>query len=139
MAKIRASLADVSTEFPIYEPGVYEFEIVDVTEQEKDDEVVGYRVKSKIMTEGEYYGKPMSDFISLVKKNGDVNDIGLSQLRRYFELKLDKDEIDERGDDLDTDELKGVRFRGQIVIDSYTPEGASEPRRNNKFKAIERC
>lgn len=142
MARINASLADVSTEFVPAQPGVYIFEIGEVAESTKDGKIT-YQVKSKIVDladsgsgDAESVGKPVTDFISIHKKDGSINQYGLITLKRYFEAVLGKDNVEARGDDLDTDELKGQRFKGQIEIDSYYPSGVEEIEENKRYKNV---
>ena len=138
MGRIKASLADVSTEFIPVEPGLYELEIDKIEEAEKNAELVGYRVISLVKSAGEMFGRKISDYISIVKKNGEVNEVGLSTLKRYFEVTHGKEVVAEwSDDDYDTDVLKGKMFQAQVTIESYTPEGETEPRKNNKFKRME--
>jgi hypothetical protein len=141
MARIQASLADVSTEFVPSAPGVYIFEINDVVEQTKDGKIT-YQIKSKIIEpfgdagDADSVGKVVTDFISIHSKDGSINQYGLITLKRYFEAVLGKDNVAERGDDLDTDELKGQRFKGQIEIDSYYPKGVEETEENKRYKNV---
>lgn len=144
MARIQASLADVSTEFVPAPPGVYIFEIADVVETTREAKIT-YQVKSKIEEvvsgDDEALGKTVVDFISIHKADGSINQYGLITLKRYFEAVLGKDNVEQRGNDLDTDELKNQRFKGQIEISSYFPKGADESdeanrRYKNEFKAI---
>lgn len=136
MGIIHASLADVSTEFVPVEPGVYEFEIQEITSDEKDGRTT-IKIKSAITDEGEMQGRTITDRISLHKKDGSVNQFGLIQIKRYMEAVLGKEELAERlaaGDQPDTDELKGGHFRGDVKIESYEQEG--QTRQKNEFKAI---
>lgn len=146
MAKIAASLADVSTEFVPSDPGVYIFEIDKIEEKDKEGRIT-YQVNSKILsvvsgTGDECIGKTVVDFISIHKKDGSINQYGLVTLKRYFEAVLGKENVEARGDDLDTDELKGGQFQGEIGIESYTPpqtdpNNPPEPRYKNVFKTIQ--
>lgn len=139
MARISASLADVSTEFVPAAPGLYIFEIADVVEQTKDDKTT-YQLKNKIVEvvdgsgDEDSLNKTVTDYVSIHKKDGSINQYGLITLKRYFEAVLGKDNVEERGDDLDTDELKGQRFKGQIEIESYYSTGAEQTEENKKYK-----
>jgi hypothetical protein len=146
MAKLQASLADVSTEFVPAPPGVYIMEITDVTDKETEGRIT-YTVKSKIVEiitgDPEALNKPITDFISIHKADGSINQYGLIQLKRYFEAVLGKDNVEARGDDLDTDELKSQRFKAQVEIESYwkkdTPDDQKteeNKQHKNVFKAI---
>jgi hypothetical protein len=138
MAKINASLSDVSTEFVPAEPGIYILEITDVVETNKDGKT-SYQVKSKIaeVVEGvgeDSVGKTITDFVSIHKKDGSINQYGLITLKKYFEAVLGKENVAARGDDLDTDELKGQRFKAQVAIDSYFPNGVEQTEENRRYK-----
>jgi hypothetical protein len=133
MGLINASLADVSTEFKPLPGGIYLFEVTEVQEIEKDDKVIAYRVKSKVL-EGEEEGRAFSDYISIITKKDEINEVGLSNLKRYFEVTHGKAEVAGwSDDDYDTDRLVRKTFRAQLKIDSYTKEGETEPRMNNKI------
>lgn len=140
MAKIKASLADVSTEFQPVEPGLYELEVAKVEEVEKNGELVAYRIQNKITTAGDYHGKSISDYIHLKKPGEEIaaGAIGLQTIKRYFEVTHGKEEVAGwADDDFDTDLLVGKSFQAQVAIDSYTKEGETEPRKTNKFKRME--
>jgi hypothetical protein len=139
MAKIAASLADVSTEFVPADPGVYRFEIDKVEEKEKESRIT-YQINSKIVsvvsgTGEDSIGKTVVDFIAIHKKDGSINQYGLVQLKRYFEAILGKENVEARGDDLDTDELKGGFFVGEIGIESYKAN-AGQPNEEERFKNV---
>jgi hypothetical protein len=137
MARIQASLADVSTEFVPADPGVYVFEIEDVEESEKEGKLtykVKNRIKENVSGSDDSLEKVVTDFISIHKKDGSINQYGLITLKRYFEAVLGKENVEARGDDLDTDELKGQRFKGQIDIESYYPNGVEQTEANKKYK-----
>lgn len=141
MALIKASLADVSTEFKPLDPGIYTFDIAEVEEvPSKDDEdtIIAYRVKSKVLTPEESNGRTFSDYINILTKKGELNEIGLANLKRYFEVCFGKEVVAGWSDEeYDTDRLVGRQWKGQLTIESYTKEGEVEPRRNNKIKAME--
>lgn len=137
MGKIKASLADVSTEIPLIDPGIYEFEIQKVEERNDGDVYLIYNV---VQDAGEMQGRKLVDYINLKKNDGGQNDYALTTLKRYFEAAFGKEEVAEWGDDdFDTDELQGKSFRGQVKIDSYTPKDdpSAEPRLSNKFSRME--
>lgn len=153
MAKIGASLANVSTDFQDIMPGVYRWQITDVTEHPGKAEQGGgatlqYRVKSKILglAEGgdtDEKNRVFVDFIDLNnRKDGSSNQYGLVQLKRYFEAVLGADVVAERGDDLDTDELKGQYFDGELAIRTYeskketNPDGTPVMKSQNVLKSI---
>lgn len=140
MAKIKASLADVSTEFKLLPPALYELEITKVDEIENAGELKAYRISSKVVGGGEpeQMDQTLSDYINLRLKNGELGEPGLATIKRYFEVTHGKEEVATwNDDDYDTDLLIGRRWRGQIVIDSYTKQGETEPRQNNKVARMD--
>jgi len=137
MAKIKASLADVSTEIPLIEPGIYEFEIDKVEERNDGDAYLIYNV---VTTPGDMHGRKLVEYINLKKKDGDENQFGLSTLKRYFEVAFGKEEVESwTDDDFDTDSLQGRVFQGQVKIESYTKPGETEARRSNRFQRMEQA
>jgi hypothetical protein len=133
-------MADISTDFKPVEAGLYNFTIEKVEEVKKNNELVGYRVHSKIDSGSvqEMVGRVFRDYISIVTKKGEINEIGLASLKRYFEVTFGKETVSEwTDDDYDTDYLVGRQWSGQLEVSSYTPDGETEPRKNNKVKRMD--
>jgi hypothetical protein len=148
MGRVKASMAEVSTDFNPMRPGVYDFEITKVTEDtNKDTQRTKYTVENKVVGlvsdgEQEAVGRNIRDAIHIHKRDGELNEIGLAQLKRYFEVTVGEERAN--AEDADTDELVHQRFRGQVVIESYTVEdaltGKKEERKKNtisRFAPIE--
>lgn len=145
MPKIVASMADVSTEFQPIDPATYRLQVVSVDYNEKDaktDEGQNikrgtYVVKSKALAtypdgETEHANKPIYDYINIHNKNGEVNEISLANLKRYFEA-IAPDSAE--SEDADTDELVNGIFIADVTIDKYRKEGESEDRITNRIRA----
>jgi hypothetical protein len=145
MAKIKGALADLSTEFQVVDPGIYELEVKKISEKKKtpegggEEEVVGYRFNSQVMSEGPMKGKMISEYVHVgPDKDGNPNEIGLQQVKRYFEGCLGLRQTKKmKDDDYDTDMLIGRRFRGDVRIESYTPQGQTQARQSNRIAAFE--
>lgn len=142
MGRIKASLAEISTEFKPVEPDIYVLEIDKVEEVEKNGETTAYRISNKVVSAAsgseEMVGRKISDFINILSKDGSINEYGLQNLKRYFEAAFGKEEVATwTDDDYDTERLPGRQFRAQVAIESYTKEGETEPRQKNVFKRIE--
>ena len=126
MPKIKASMKDVSTDFSPIEPGVYKLEVQSVEEHE--DEQTGrihYEIQSKIVAaedggNEDDVGRNFRDRIHIHKKDGELNQMGLAQLKRYFEVTVGEDRAN--ADDADTDELVNQQFLGQLTIRKFTQE-----------------
>lgn len=146
MGKIRGAMAEISTEFQVLPPAVYTLKIDKVSEvkgkkgTDQENDVVGYRVNTKVEDPGDFNGKTCSEYIHIASaESDDPNEIGLAQLKRYFEGAFGKPALKKwKDEDYDTDKLIGRVFRGQVAIESYTPKGASEPRQSNRIKAFEK-
>ena len=136
MPKIKGTLADVSTEYVMIEPAVYEMRIekVEVEEQPasssgKEHDQLFYEIVSRVDEPGtDHYNKPVRDRIYWYKRDGTVNEYSKVALKRYFEAVLGEEEANR--DDLDTDELINGRFLGQVTIRSYTRNDGGEGKSN---------
>ena len=142
MAKIKASMADVSTEYVLPDPGAYIFRVKEVTEETKkakaeksgaNIERTTYVVKSAIVRDldgnEEHANKPVWDYINITTKEGGLNEISLSNLKRYFEA-IAPESAD--SEDADTDELVGGEFVAMLYHDEYETHG--ETRVSAKIK-----
>jgi hypothetical protein len=130
MPKIAASMSNVSTEYVLPDPALYELEVDTVTDQTvrqkapqsgQEVERTTYIVRSKIVADldgdDQHKGKPIFDYINIHTKEGEINEISLANLKRYFEaIAPDSAESDEA----DTDELVGGHFVAQIVHEEWT-------------------
>lgn len=142
MAVIRANMAEISTEFKPVEPNNYQLEVVkieDILEDPSDpDSLKAKVISSKITDPGDMQGRQIRDYINLRTKDGEWNEIGLGNVKRYFEVICGKDEVATWEDeDYDTDKLLGGMFLGQVTIEYYTPKGETEARPANRFKRME--
>jgi len=143
MAKIKASMADVSTDFQVFEPSVYDFEIKKIEEVENKgkfpnldtDDPIAYIVISEFQ-DGQYQGKQYRDYINIRTKEGALSDPGLAALKRYFEAIFGKDTVESwTDDDYDTDQLVNKGWRGQVAVESYQKNG--ETKQTNRIKHME--
>lgn len=146
MAKIRGTLADVSTEFQLVEPDTYEFKVdsIDVEEQDPSKDLpegqIIYIIKNKIDEPGnEYHGRTIYDRIYWYKRAKDgqpseVNEYSKIQLKRYFEAVLGAEEANR--DDLDTDELIGGRFMADVTIDNWENKQTGRSGQSNALRNI---
>ena len=142
MARIVASMADVSTDYNPCDPGVARLQIESVEEVTNAGRT-HYVIKSTIVeyTEGgkeEDVGRSITSRVHVHKKDGTLNAIGLSQLKRYFEVTVGEERAN--SPEADTDELVGQQFVGQIGIRSYsvnnTLTGESEERQSNELERL---
>jgi hypothetical protein len=152
LSKLGASLASVSTTFTPVQPNSYRFQIAEVTEHPGKAEdgktpTMQYRIKNKVVKlasgeDTEEKNRTITDFINIHNKDGSLNQYGLINLKRYFEVILGEDVVAERGDDLDTDELKNGFFDGDVTIEYYDSkkefEADGSPKKvpQNRIKAM---
>lgn len=119
-------MADVSTEpqAPIT-PGVFTFQVSKAELNLRRETFEGQSVErhehvisSKIVEgeDAEMVGRSYKDHIHIHMKNGQNNEVGLVDIKRYFECCAPDLVNDE---ELDTDVLVGNRFQGQIFHETY--------------------
>lgn len=136
MPKVRGSLADVSTEFQPVEPDTYVLELKECKEVVHDDDRVHYEVLSEIKglydggaeTPSDFDGRKIRDFIHIHTKDGELNEYGLINLKRYAEATVGEERAND--EDFDTDEMLNSQFVAEVYIDEY------QGRKNNKIKNI---
>jgi len=124
MAKVRAALKDVSTDYTPVNPDLYTVQIAEVVEEVKDEgglERVNYIIKATILsgddTDDEFAGRILTDYIYIHKKDGTINEYGLVQLKRWVEALCGLDRAEDP--DFDTDEMIGRECYAQTVIEEY--------------------
>lgn len=139
MPKVRASMADVSTEYVPAEPDTYTLKVTEVKINTRREVFEGNEVerethiiKSVIQDEGDAQNKPVYDYIDVTKKDGTPNDYGLADLKRYFEAIAPEYANDEEPD---TDVLLHGLFMAEVVIEEYEkkPEKGGGIGRSNKL------
>lgn len=118
MPKVRASLADVSTEFKPAEPGTYTLKIEDVKDVSQGPNEA-YNVIVSIQDPGDEYGKKIFDRCGFVTRDGSPNNAGLAQFKRYFEAVLGKEEVALPEFEYDTDAIIGQMIQGEVTIESW--------------------
>ena len=142
MAKIKASMADVSTEYTLPDPGLYIFRVKEVQEETKQAkaersganiERTTYRIESRIVRDidgnEEHVNKPVWDYVNIHTKEGELNTISLANLKRYFEA-IAPEYAD--SEDADTDMLVNGEFLASLYHDEYEAHG--ETRVSAKIK-----
>lgn len=137
MPKVRGTMADVSTTYEPIDPDTYEMKVAGVEEKQlsKKPERWMYTVKSQVDMPGtDHHGKPVYTRITIHKKDGDVNEIALAELKRFFEVTVGEDRAN--ADDADTDELLQQRFLGEVIIRHWEDEATGREGDSNEFKAI---
>lgn len=144
MPKVKASMADVSTEYVLIDPGTYRLRIKSIEEEAKKSkapksgqevERTTYIVKSVVVSDADggtdHANKPIFDWINIHTKEGELNDISLANLKRYFEA-IAPDSAD--SEDADTDELINGEFMADVYIDEYEKAGG-QTGQSNKLKS----
>lgn len=151
MSRVKASMADVSTDFSPLDPGVHLYEIEEVeTIEDNETQKIQYAITNKViaLVDGgreEDIGRKIVDRIYLhaaTKKNEDgtpkLNEFAVAQLKRYFEVTLGEERANDP--EADTDWLKGQRFLGQTEIETYQVDdkltGKKETRKKNKIARL---
>lgn len=141
MPRIVASMASVSTDFNPVEPGVHRYEVESVEENtDPDSNRTHYIIKNKIVEvvepgKEEDLGRTVTDRIHIHLKTGEINEFGLAQLKRYFEVCISDDAANDP--EADTDWLIGKQFLGQTTLRAYKSKdsltGEEETRKSNEI------
>jgi hypothetical protein len=138
MAKVNASLADVSTKQQLAPPETYRLRVDEIKEKTENGRQ-NFNVKVSI-NEGEFKGLPIYHNIAMHQKNGEPNKAGQSDLKRFFEaiLGIDPEDTTYDWDSIDTDELIKGEFQADVYIDNWVKdEGLPTEKKgqNNKIKS----
>jgi len=124
MPRIAASMADVSTDYNPIEPGVHRYEVEEIKEiTDENTNRVQYHITSRVVSvedggKEEDVGRKYTDRIHIHKKDGEINEFGLAQLKRYFEVCVGDEEANDP--EADTDWLLNQQFLAQTEISHYT-------------------
>lgn len=132
MPKLPQSLADVSTVVVPLTEGVYAASI---------DEVEVGQSKSKLpmvtviyeISDGEFKGRKLYDYMVLETKKHEPNEAGLRQLKRLIVAALGEERAD--AEDFDTDELVGASVTLVVKQESYEDEGGDD-QISNRIKKV---
>lgn len=132
MPKLPQSLADVSTVVVPLAEGVYAASI---------DEVEVGQSKSKLpmvtviyeISDGEFKGRKLYDYMVLETKKHEPNEAGLRQLKRLIVAALGEERAD--AEDFDTDELVGASVTLVVKQESYEDEGGDD-QISNRIKKV---
>ncbi len=133
MPKLPQSLADVSTVVKPIDEGTYAAEIseVEVTESKSKLPMV---VVTYTISDGDFKGRKLTDYMVLETKKREPNEPGLRQLKRLIVAALGEDSAN--SDDFDTDELQGQNVTLVIKQESYEDEGGDEQVSNRVKKVL---
>lgn len=133
MAKLPSSLADVSTVSKPIDEGTYQCEISEVEVKKSKSKLDMVVVEYKI-TEGDFAGRTVTDYMVLETKKHEPNEPGLRSLKRLIIAALGEERA--AAEDFDTDELQGQTVTCVIKQDSYEDEDTEEEIVNNKVKKV---
>lgn len=132
--RLEADFSGISTSFEALPDNTYRLKILNIEEKETAVSKLPALNFSLEVTEGEFTGRRLFDFVTLKNKDGKRNDIGYGRVKAYAEAVLGKEAAN--GGAIDTDELKGGTCEAVVVRESYKrSEGASEEF-SNKVKKV---
>lgn len=139
MAKVKASLADVSTKYELIPPDAYRLKVEEIKEKTEGGRQ-NFNIKVVVNDNGESHGKPIFHNIAMHKKDGEPNQAGMADLKRFAEaiLGIDPDDEDYDWDSFDTDDLLKGEFMADVVIENWVKdEGKPTEKRgqSNKLKS----
>lgn len=139
MAKVSANLADVSTKFELAPPDNYRLKLDEI----KETTTAGrqnFNLKIVVNDSGEQQGKVIYHNIAMHQKDGQPNEAGMRDLKRFAEAILGIDPEDTSFDwtEFDTDELLKGEFSADVYIDAWTKDQGTpleKKGQNNKIKS----
>ena len=140
MARINASLADVSTKNEPIPPDAYRLKITEIKEKTEGGRQ-NFNMKLQINDGGDYQGRVIFHNIAMHKTDGTPNSIGAADIKRFFEAVLGVDPEDDsyNWDDVDTDMLLNQEVIADVYIDNWEKKGPDgsvvDKGQNNKIKA----
>lgn len=139
MAKVQASLADVSTKFELIPPDTYRLKLEEIKEKNEGGRQ-NFNLKVVVNDSGDHQGKPIYHNIAMHKKDGTSNDAGAADIKRFAEaiLGIDPEDTTYDWDSFDTDELLKGEFMADVIIENWVKdEGKPTEKKgqSNKIKS----
>lgn len=139
MAKVNASLADVSTKYELAPPDNYRLKVDEIKEKVEGGRQ-NFNLKIVINDSGEQQGKVIYHNIAMHQKDGQENKAGATDLKRFAEaiLGIEQDDPDYDWDAFDTDDLLKGEFMADVYIDSWVKDQGlpiEKKGQNNKIKS----
>jgi hypothetical protein len=133
MAKVRASLADVETQFVPAPPDRYRLRILKMKETLKPSEPPGGPERQNFnyeieISSGEHQGKKVFHNVALNKKDGSDNPAGQADQKRLYQgvLGIDPEDDSYDYDSLDTDQILNGEFEANLTISEYEGKKRNE-------------
>ena len=120
MARINATLADVSMTIQAMPEEEYEIKIDKITSGKSKNNSDMLTIES-VVTDGDYKGRRLYDYITFTQKNGEPNEAGLRRLKRLIAGTLGEDRANDP--DFDTDELLNVMLKAYIIQEESEYQG----------------
>lgn len=133
MPKLGANLADISTAYEVMPEGMYPALLKKVTEDISKSSKIPMLVVEFSITEGDFKGRPMTQYYMLKDKDGQPSKPGLSNFKRLIENTLGEDRANDP--DFDTDELLDQEVELFVKQESYKND-AGEDVPSNKIKKV---
>jgi hypothetical protein len=139
MAKVQASLADVSTKFELAPPDTYRLKVEEIKEKLEGGRQ-NFNFKVIINDGGEQQGKAIYHNVAMHQKDGERNEAGARDLKRFAEaiLGIDPEDTSYDWDSFDTDELLKGEFMADVYIDAWVKDQGKPTEKkgqNNKIKS----
>lgn len=120
MATLKASLADIKTEYVVPEPKTYVFKLDKITPAEATTNGIyrqNFEFKCVIQDDEDHKGKPIFVNIYVHKVNGELNPVALADIKRFYEAIAPEHANDE---DPDLDILVGGLFQAEVYHETFT-------------------
>jgi hypothetical protein len=122
MPRLDADFSAISSSFEPLAPGDYRARVVEIKDGATKKNNLPQLTFSLEVTDGEFVGRKITDFVVLKQNDGKVNNIGLGRVKAYAEAILGAEAAN--GNSIDTDELVGGECI--LVVSSRTYEKKNE-------------
>lgn len=121
MPKLQANFEKISTEFEAVPPGEYRAVVEEIEESKtRKNQLPQLVIKNKV-TEGEFEGRIITDFVTLQTNEGKKNDIGYGRIKAYA-IAVNGEEAG-NGEEIDTDDFLHGTVTLVVVPDIYEKNG----------------
>lgn len=133
--KLEADFTKISTEFESLPEGDYNVVVDDIEEGESGDNKLPQLVFMLEVTDGDYAGRKIRDYVTLKTNKGARNDIGYGRVKAYAQAILGDDAGN--GENIDTDDLKKGSCTIVVKEETYKDKKAGgEEKKASRIKKV---
>lgn len=135
--KLEADFSTISTDFEPLPNDSYRVKLLQITQGEtKENKLPSLNIELEV-TEGNFAGRKLFDFVTLKQKDGKRNDIGYGRVKAYAVAILGEEEGN--AGSIDTDALHGGMCEVVVEINVYdkpAEKGGGQGKNNKIVKVL---